>query len=152
MKNNFETMNLTIEEIKNQVVEEFNLFDDWMDRYDYLIDQGKKLTPLGSEFKNDDYIIKGCQSQVWLNAYLNGNGKIIFEADSDAIITKGMIALLIRVFSNQDPEEVEKADILFLDRIGLKEQLSPTRSNGLMSMIRQMKYYAVALKASTGKN
>ncbi len=143
---------MSIEEIKKQVIEEFKLFDDWMDRYDYLIEQGKSLPPLDPKYKTDENLIKGCQSRVWLIARKSEDGKIIFEADSDAIITKGLIALLIRVFSNQPPEEVQKADISFLDEIGLKEQLSPTRSNGLMSMVKQMKYYALALSSNSQKS
>jgi cysteine desulfuration protein SufE len=138
---------MTVDEIKEQIIEEFSLFDDWMDRYDYLIEQGKELQPIDEKYKTDDYLIKGCQSQVWLHASLNEENKVVFKADSDAIITKGMIALLIRVFSNQEPDAIEKADITFLDKIGLREQLSPTRSNGLHSMIKQMKYYAIAFKS-----
>jgi len=123
------------------------MFDDWMDRYDHLIEQGKSLIPMDIKHKNDSNLIKGCQSQVWLHAYLDNNGNLIFEADSDAIITKGLIALLIRVFSGNKPSEVEEASVNFLDQIGLKEQLSPTRSNGLFSMIKQMKIYAIAFQA-----
>lgn len=137
----------SVDEIKQEIVDEFSMFDDWMDRYDYLIDQGKELEPLPDQYKDDDHLIKGCQSQVWLHAYLNDEGRVEFKADSDAIITKGMIALLIRVFSNQEAEDIQYADISFLDKIGLKEQLSPTRSNGLMSMIKQMKFYAIAFQA-----
>jgi cysteine desulfuration protein SufE len=138
---------MTVDEIKEQIIEEFSLFDDWMDRYDYLIEQGKELQPIDEKYKTDDYLIKGCQSQVWLHAFLNEENKVVFKADSDAIITKGMIALLIRVFSDQEPEAIEKADISFLDKIGLREQLSPTRSNGLHSMVKQMKYYAIAFNS-----
>ncbi len=138
---------MSIKEIKKQVIEEFSIFDDWMDRYDYLIEQGKSLPPLDDKFKTDENIIQGCQSKVWLHAWQNEDGKLMFAADSDAIITKGMIALLIRVFSNQPAEEVEKVDIDFLNEIGLKEQLSPTRSNGLHAMVRQMKYYAIAFRS-----
>ncbi|MBT3801391.1 MAG: SufE family protein [Bacteroidetes bacterium] len=138
---------MSIEDIKNEVIEEFAMFDDWMDRYDHLIEQGKSLIPMDIKHKNDSNLIKGCQSQVWLHAYLDNNGNLIFEADSDAIITKGLIALLIRVFSGSKPTEVEAASVNFLDQIGLKEQLSPTRSNGLFSMIKQMKIYAIAFQA-----
>ncbi|MBT3301388.1 MAG: SufE family protein [Bacteroidetes bacterium] len=138
---------MSIEDIKNEVIEEFAMFDDWMDRYDHLIEQGKSLIPMDIKHKNDSNLIKGCQSQVWLHAYLDNNGNLIFEADSDAIITKGLIALLIRVFSGNKPSEVEEASVNFLDQIGLKEQLSPTRSNGLFSMIKQMKIYAIAFQA-----
>jgi len=129
------------EEVKNQVIEEFSLFDDWMDRYDYLIEEGKKLIDLEIQYKTNEFLIKGCQSQVWLVAEKKDN-TIIFKGDSDAIITKGMIALLIRVYSGRLIEEVVNADISFLDKIGLKEQLSPTRSNGLHSMVEQMRVYA----------
>lgn len=138
---------MTVDEIKQEIISEFNMFDDWMDRYDFLIEQGKDLKPLNPQYKTDEYLIKGCQSQVWLHAFLNDEGNVIFQADSDAIITKGMIALLVRVFSDQKPEDIQHADISFLDKIGLKEQLSPTRSNGLMSMIKQMKFYAIAFQA-----
>lgn len=138
---------MTIENIKNQVIEEFAMFDDWMDRYDHLIEQGKGLAPMDIKYKTDDNLIKGCQSQVWLEAHLDNQGNLIFHADSDAIITKGLIALLIRVFSGHKPSEIEEASVGFLDQIGLKEQLSPTRSNGLYSMIKQMKIYAIAFQA-----
>lgn len=140
---------MSIEAIKQEIIDEFMLFDDWMDRYDYLIEQGKNLKPLSPEHKKEENLIKGCQSKVWLHAFLNEKGNIIFKAESDAVITKGMIALLIRVFSDQRTVEVEKADIDFLNEIGLKEQLSPTRSNGLHSMVKQMKYYAFALGSKT---
>lgn len=138
---------MTIDTIKKEIIDEFAMFDDWMDRYDYLIEQGKELSALDEKYKTDDNLIKGCQSSVWLRAFLVDDKNIVFEADSDAIITKGMIALLIRVFSNQSPAEIEKSDILFLDEIGLKEQLSPTRSNGLMSMVKKMKFYAIAFNS-----
>lgn len=137
---------MSIEDIKEEIISEFNMFDDWMDRYDYLIEQGKDLEPLDEKYKTKENLIKGCQSQVWLNAYVE-NGLLYFKADSDAIITKGMIALLVRAFSGHKPEEIQEADISFLDKIGLKEQLSPTRSNGLMSMVKQMKLYAIAYQA-----
>ncbi len=140
---------MSIEAIKQEIIDEFMLFDDWMDRYDYLIEQGKNLVPLSPERKKDENLIKGCQSKVWLHAFLNEKGNIVFEAESDAVITKGMIALLIRVFSDKRTAEVEKADIDFLNKIGLKEQLSPTRSNGLHAMVKQMKYYAFALGSET---
>ncbi len=142
---------MNLEDIKKEIISEFNMFDDWMDRYDYLIEQGKSLEQLPQEYKTDKYLIKGCQSQVWLGAKLNDDGLVIFKADSDAIITKGMVALLIRVFSNQKPEDIQDSDISFLDQIGLKEQLSPTRSNGLMSMVKQMKLYAIAYRAQQNK-
>ncbi|MBL6963101.1 MAG: SufE family protein [Bacteroidetes bacterium] len=138
---------MTIEEIKDQVIEEFAIFEDWMDRYDHLIEQGKELAPMDIKYKTDANLIKGCQSQVWLYASLDDKGNLMFQADSDAIITKGLIALLVRVFSGHKPSEIELASINFLDQIGLKEQLSPTRSNGLYSMIKQMKLYAIAFQA-----
>ena len=132
---------MNTDELKKQIIEEFSLFEDWMDRYDYLIEEGRKLDALDERYKTPEFLIKGCQSQVWLIAEKQGD-KIIFKGDSDAIITRGMIALLIRVYSGQPLTEVENADIAFLDEIGLKDQLSPTRSNGLLSMVSQMKAYA----------
>ncbi|KRO55786.1 MAG: SufE family protein [Bacteroidetes bacterium] len=133
----------TIKEIQEEIIGEFNMFDDWMQKYEYLIDLGKELPVIDAKYKTDDNIIKGCQSRVWLHAEKK-NEKIIYTADSDAIMTKGIIAILIRVLSNQNPSEITKADLIFIDEIGLKEQLSPTRANGLVSMIKQMKIYALA--------
>ena len=133
----------TIKEIQAEIIGEFNMFDDWMQKYEYLIDLGKELPVIDAKYKTDDNIIKGCQSRVWLHAEKK-NEKIIYTADSDAIMTKGIIAILIRVLSNQNPSEITKADLIFIDEIGLKEQLSPTRANGLVSMIKQMKIYALA--------
>ena len=135
----------TIEAVQKEIIEEFSMFDDWMQRYEYMIELGKSLPMIASEFKSDDYIIKGCQSKVWVHADLKGT-KLIFTADSDAIITKGIIAILIRAYSNQHPDEILNADNDFIDKIGLKEHLSPTRANGLVSMIKQMKMYALAFK------
>ena len=132
----------TIKEIQEEIIGEFNMFDDWMQKYEYLIDLGKELPVIDAKYKTDDNIIKGCQSRVWLHAEKK-NEKIIYTADSDAIMTKGIIAILIRVLSNQNPSEITKADLIFIDEIGLKEQLSPTRANGLVSMIKQMKIYAL---------
>lgn len=132
-----------LEERQQQVIEEFSVFSDWMDKYEYLIELGKDLEPMPEQDKNDDNIIKGCQSQVWLTASFD-NGKITFKADSDAIITKGIIALLIKVLSGLTPSEIINADLHFVDAIGLRENLSPTRSNGLVSMIKQIKMYALA--------
>ncbi|CAI8265470.1 MAG: Cysteine desulfuration protein SufE [Flavobacteriales bacterium] len=126
-----------------EIVSEFAMFDDWMQRYEYMIELGKSLPLIASEYKTDDHIIKGCQSKVWVHADLYNN-KIAFTADSDAIITKGIIAILIRVFSNQHPKDILAADTAFIDEIGLKEHLSPTRANGLVSMIKQLKMYAIA--------
>jgi cysteine desulfuration protein SufE len=134
---------VTIQDIQNEIVDEFSMFDDWMERYEYMIELGKSLPIIEEKFKTDDNLIKGCQSKVWVNAKLE-NDKIVFSADSDAIITKGIIAILIRVFSNQTPKAILEADTNFIDEIGLKEHLSPTRANGLVSMIKQLKMYAIA--------
>jgi cysteine desulfuration protein SufE len=125
------------------VIEEFSVFDDWMDKYSYLIDLGKELKPVSDKIKNEQTLIKGCQSKVWLDAELE-DGKVIFTADSDAIITKGIVALLVRVMSGLKPEEIMNGELYFIDRIGLHENLSPTRSNGLVAMVKQMKMYALA--------
>ena len=136
---------MTIQEIQDEIVEEFNLFEDWMQRYEYMIELGKSLPLIAPEFKTDDNIIKGCQSKVWVHAELKNN-QLIFSADSDAIITKGIIAILIRAFSNQHPKDILDAETNFIDQIGLKEHLSPTRANGLVSMIKQIKLYAIAFQ------
>jgi cysteine desulfuration protein SufE len=133
----------TIQEIQEEIVDEFSMFDDWMQRYEYMIDLGKSLPLIDASLKTDDRIIKGCQSKVWVNAGLDDN-KVIFTADSDAIITKGIIAILIRAWSGQKPADILEADTAFIDEIGLKEHLSPTRANGLVSMIKQLKMYAIA--------
>lgn len=136
---------MSIQEIEKEIIEEFELFgDDWEGKYEHIIDLGKSLPKIKEEYKTDDRIIKGCQSKVWLHSELK-DGKIMFTADSDAIITKGMVALMIRVLSNQNPEDVVNAELDFIDKIGLKEHLSPTRANGLVSMIKQMKLDALAL-------
>ena len=134
---------MTIAAKQEEIVAEFALFDDWMQRYEYMIELGKTLPLIAPEFKTEDNIIKGCQSKVWAHAELDGD-KIVFTADSDAIITKGIIAILIRVFSNQHPKDILEANTSFIDEIGLKEHLSPTRANGLVSMIKQLKMYAIA--------
>lgn len=136
---------MTIKEAGAEIISEFSLFDDWMDKYNYIIELGKTLPLIDEEFKTQQYVITGCQSKVWLHARLE-DGKIIFTADSDAIITKGIVNLLIRVLSGHTPDEVLEADMAFVDAIGLKEHLSPTRSNGLTAMIKQMKLYALAFK------
>ena len=136
---------MTIQEIQDEIVEEFNLFEDWMQRYEYMIELGKSLPLIAPEFKTNDNIIKGCQSKVWVHAELKDN-QLLFSADSDAIITKGIIAILIRAFSNQHPKDILDADTNFIDQIGLKEHLSPTRANGLVSMIKQIKLYAIAFQ------
>ena len=134
---------MSIQDIQNDLIEEFALFDDWMQRYEYMIELGKSLPLIEPQDKDDSLLIKGCQSKVWLKADLN-EGKIRFTADSEAIITKGIIAVLVMVFSNQSPESILAANTDFIDDIGLKEHLSPTRANGLASMLNQMKYYALA--------
>ena len=137
---------MTIEELEQDIIDEFSMFEDWMQKYEYIIELGKDLPLIEEQYKTDDYRIKGCQSQVWLNAE-EINGKVHFTADSDAIITKGIISLLLRVFNNQRPEDIIKAELKFIDEIGLKDHLSPTRSNGLLSMVKQIKTYALALSA-----
>ena len=132
---------MTIKEIQDSIVEEFSMFDDWMDRYAMLIEMGKDCPMIDAQYRNDNYLINGCQSRVWLHAKLE-DGKIYFSADSDAVITKGIINLLIKVLSGQTPKDIMEADMSFLDEIGLKEHLSPTRSNGLLSMVKQMMLYA----------
>jgi len=132
-----------IKEIQEEIIEEFEVFDDWMQKYEYLIDLGKELPLINEKHKTEDNLIKGCQSRVWLYAE-EKNGKIIYTADSDAIMTKGIIAILIRILSNQAPPEITGANLNFINEIGLKEQLSPSRANGLFSMIKQMKLYAIA--------
>ena len=133
----------TIAAIQAEIVEEFDMFEDWMEKYEYLIELGKTLPMIDDELKIEENLIKGCQSRVWLHAQHN-NGIITYTADSDAIITKGIVAILIRVLSNQQAEEIAKANLVFIDEIGLKEQLSQTRANGLVSMIKEMKLYALA--------
>ncbi|WP_296313029.1 SufE family protein [Winogradskyella sp. UBA3174] len=134
---------MTIEEVQNEIIEEFAMFEDWEERYQYMIDLGKSLPIIEEQYKTEDNIIKGCQSKVWVHANLQED-KINFTADSDAIITKGIIAILIRAFSNQHPKAILDANTEFIDKIGLKEHLSPTRANGLVSMIKQLKLYAIA--------
>ena len=134
---------MSISAIQRNIVEEFSMFEDWMERYEYMIELGKSLPLIDSELKTEENIIKGCQSKVWLHAQLEDK-KVIFTADSEAIITKGIIAILIRIFSNQSPKEILEAKTEFIDDIGLKEHLSPTRANGLVSMIKQIKMYAIA--------
>jgi cysteine desulfuration protein SufE len=141
---------MSIKESQEELIEEFALFDDWMEKYEHLIELGKSLPMIDPALKTDERIIKGCQSKVWLDATFEDN-KVIFTADSDAIITKGIVAVLIRVFSGHRPEEIVDADMGFIDKIGLKEHLSPTRANGLVSMIKQMKLYAVAFQAQLKK-
>lgn len=134
---------MTIQEIQDQIIEEFSIFDDWMDKYQYLIDMSKQMPPIASQFKTPQYLIKGCQSNVWLNAELI-DGQVHYSADSDALITKGIATLLIKALNNQSPADILNTELYFIDRIGLKENLSPTRSNGLVAMLKQMKVYALA--------
>ena len=140
---------MIISEIESKIVAEFSMFEDWMDKYNYLIELGRTLPLIDEKYKTDQYVISGCQSKVWLHAAFQ-NGQVIFTADSDAIITKGIINLLVRVLSNHTPDEILSSNMDFVDQIGLKEHLSPTRSNGLTSMIKQMKLYALAFKTKTG--
>ena len=142
---------MTINQTQDQIIADFEGVDDWMDRYAMIIDLGKELPPIDECFKTPEHLIEGCQSRVWLNAELK-DGKMYFTADSDAIIVKGIIALLIDVLNGHTPAEVADADLYFIDRIGLSENLSPTRSNGLLAMVRQMKMYAVAFRAIEQKS
>jgi cysteine desulfuration protein SufE len=137
---------MSIKEIQNEIVDEFSMFDDWMQRYEYIIDLGRGLPLIDEQYKTEDNIIKGCQSKVWVHAEMIDD-KVVFTADSDAILTKGIIAVLIRAFSNQKAADILDADTNFIDEIGLKEHLSPTRANGLVSMIKKIKMYALAFNA-----
>lgn len=137
---------MTIKEIQNEIIDEFSMFDDWMQRYEYIIELGKSLPLIKEEYKTDENLIKGCQSKVWLQGEQKDD-KIVFTADSDAILTKGIIAILIRAFSNQKASDIINADTQFIDEIGLKEHLSATRANGLVSMIKNIKMYALAFDA-----
>lgn len=134
---------MTIQAIQDELIDEFSMFENWEERYQYMIDLGKSLPLIDDAYKTEDNLIKGCQSKVWVHAEMD-NDKVVFTADSDAIITKGIVAILIRVFSNQHPKDIIAADTGFIDAIGLKEHLSPTRANGLVSMIKQLKMYAIA--------
>ena len=136
---------MPIPEIESRIIEVFSMFDDWMDKYNYLIELGKTLPVIEEQYKTDQYLITGCQSKVWLHASLK-DGRVIFRGDSDAIITKGIVNLLIRVLSDQTPEDIIETKLSFIDHIGLQEHLSPTRSNGLSAMIKQMKLYAMVFK------
>lgn len=137
---------MTINEIQDKIIEDFEFFDDWMDKYNLLIDIGKNLPVIDPRYKTKDFLIEGCQSKVWLHPEYDGQ-KISFTADRDAIITRGIVALLIKVLSDRTPDEIIGSDLYFIDRIGLRQNLSPTRSNGLLAMIRQIKLYAMAFKA-----
>jgi cysteine desulfuration protein SufE len=135
----------TLNETQDEIVEEFSVFDDWMDKYAYLIELGNGMLPLDNRYKTQSNLIEGCQSRVWIQANYE-NGIIHFEAESDAVIVKGIVALLLRVLSDRTPDDILGSDLYFIDKIGLKEHLSPTRSNGLVSMVKQMKLYALAFK------
>ena len=137
---------MSIESIQEELIDEFSMFDDWMQRYEYMIELGKSLPLIDEQYKTDDKLIRGCQSKVWLHSEIQ-DGNVIFTADSDAIITKGIVAILVRAFSNHSPQEILNADTGFIDEIGLKEHLSPTRANGLVSMVKQMKLDAMAYQA-----
>ena len=136
----------SIQDIQQDIIDEFDMFEEWMGKYEHIIDLGKSLPLIKEQFKTEDNLIKGCQSRVWLHAQ-NKDGKVIYTADSDAIMTKGIIALLVRAFSEQKAQDIVEADTDFINQIGLKEQLSPTRANGLVSMVKQMKLYALAFKS-----
>ena len=138
---------MTINEIQDSIIEEFSEYDDWMDKYQLLIDLGNEQEPLDEQYKNESNLIEGCQSRVWLQADLTDEGKIHFQAESDALIVKGIITLLIRVLDNQTPDDILNANLYFIEQIGLREHLSPTRSNGLLAMMKQMRMYALAFKA-----
>jgi len=140
----------SILEVEKQIVEEFELFDEWTEKYQYIIELGQKLKPLDARYQSDEYRIKGCQSSVWLHAYSN-EGKVCFDADSDSTFVKGEIALLIRVLSNRYPEEVVSANLEFIDTIGLRQHIAVTRANGLSSMIKQMKLYALGFQSADAK-
>ena len=133
---------MTIDEIQEEIIEEFEMFDDWMQRYEYIIESGKSLQTIDEKFKDEKHLIKGCQSKVWLHGDM-GNGTLEFSADSDAILTKGIIALLLRVYSGQKPKDILDTEPYFIDQIGLKEHLSPTRANGLLSMVKHIKLLAL---------
>ena len=141
---------MTIKETQDSIIEEFSLFDDWLDKYNYIIELAKDLPEIAEEFKTSDNLINGCQSKVWLNADLK-DGKIVFSADSDAIITKGIISLLVKVYNNRTPKEIMDSEIYFIKEIGLEENLSPTRANGLLSMMKKIKLYAIAYNSKINK-
>ncbi len=142
---------MTISEVQDKIIDDFSLFDDWMDKYNLLIEMGKDVPPIDPRYKVKDYLIEGCQSKVWLRPEFDGKS-ITFTADSDAIITKGIVSLLIKVMSGRTPQEIISTELYFIDRIGLRQNLSPTRSNGLLSMVRQMKLYAMAYDAKQKQN
>ena len=139
---------MIIKELQDEIIDEFAMFDDWMERYEYIIEMGKSLPLIENQYKTKENLIMGCQSKVWLHADYQ-NGKLIFTAESDAILTKGIIALLLRVYSNQSPKDILNSEAFFIDEIGLKEHLSPTRANGLVSMVKQLKLYALAYQVKS---
>lgn len=140
---------MTINEIQQQIIDEFNLYDDWMDKYAYIIEQGNALAPLDEKYKTPENIIQGCQSRVWLQADYRDE-KLYFQAESDAVIVKGLLALVLQVFNGRTPDEIIETDLRFMKEIGLTEHLSPTRSNGLLAVIKQIRFYAMAYKAKQG--
>jgi len=140
---------MSIKEIQEEIIDEFSMFEDWMERYEYIIELGKDLPLIEDLYKIEDNLIKGCQSKVWLHADIVADN-IVFTADSDAILTKGIVALLVRVLSNQSPMEILGADLFFINEIGLTEHLSPTRANGLLAMVKQLKLYALAYQSKLG--
>lgn len=140
---------MSIQEIQDEIIDDFSLFDTWEDKYSYIIEMGKKLAPLGEEHKTTENKIKGCQSNVWLHTHMDGD-KLVFEGDSDSIIVKGLVSLLIRVLSGHKPESVAVSELYFIDKIGMKQHLSMTRANGLAAMIKQMKLYGVAYQSKVG--
>ncbi len=142
---------MTIKEQQDRIIEDFEVFGDWMEKYEYIIQLGKDLPLIDPKYKTDDNLIRGCQSKVWLHAELT-DGKLVFTADSDAVITKGLVGLVIRVLSGQTPKDIAEADIYFIDAIGLTSHLSPTRSNGLLSMLKQIKLYAIGYQAKSLQN
>ncbi|WP_298711067.1 SufE family protein [Chitinophaga sp.] len=142
---------MTIKEQQDRIIEDFEVFGDWMEKYEYIIQLGKDLPLIDPQYKTDDNLIRGCQSKVWLHAELK-DGKLVFTADSDAVITKGLVSLVVQVLSGHSPKDIAEADIYFIDAIGLTSHLSPTRSNGLLSMLKQIKLYAVAFQAKSMQN
>lgn len=145
-KGSTKLLRMTINEIQDEIIEEFCGLDDWMDRYSYIIELGNAIEPIEEKYRTPEYLIEGCQSRVWMVAQME-DGRVMFRADSDAIIVKGIISLLIRVLSNHSPQEILDADLYFIQKVGLQEHLSPTRSNGLVAMVKQMRLYALAFKA-----
>ena len=141
---------MKINDIQDEIIEEFEGLTDWMDRYAYIIELGGQLPEIPESYKTPENLIEGCQSRVWIHAELNGDGEVVFEADSDAMIVKGIVALLLRVLSSQKPEDILDSELYFIDSIGLKEHLSPTRSNGLVAMVKQMRMYALPFKTLKG--